>query len=203
MRRADRTVAGVAVDGTAVPLLTDAEGHLEAEIAAGDENIGNVDVVSVPADPFGTNADAAVAAGAAGSIQAKLRRLTQQLDDLKTDIVLAAGTNNIGDVDIASIAAGTNRIGSVSLAPSETVLAGTQAATLAAAALNSGVTLACSEVCVQNDPTSASNLLVGNGTSQPFVLRPGESLSLPADDVAAVFVKIAAGSSTVNWIGVS
>lgn len=68
----------------------------DASIAAGDNNIGNVDVVTVPSDPFGANADAAVAAGAAGSIQAKLRRLTQGVEDLKTTIVLAAGSAAIG-----------------------------------------------------------------------------------------------------------
>lgn len=41
-----------------------------ASIAAGDNNIGNVDVLTVPADPFGANADAA---SATGSISAKLR----------------------------------------------------------------------------------------------------------------------------------
>mgnify|MGYP001586779144 CR=1 FL=1 len=39
-------------------------------LPAGDNNIGNVDVVTVPADPFGANADAA---SATGSISAKLR----------------------------------------------------------------------------------------------------------------------------------
>jgi hypothetical protein len=39
-------------------------------IAAGDNNIGNVDIVTVPSDPFGANADAA---SATGSISAKLR----------------------------------------------------------------------------------------------------------------------------------
>lgn len=39
-------------------------------IAAGNNNIGDVDVASVPADPFGANADAA---SATGSISAKLR----------------------------------------------------------------------------------------------------------------------------------
>src|SRR3990167_9372023 len=39
-------------------------------IAAGDNNIGNVDIVTVPADPFGANADVA---SATGSISAKLR----------------------------------------------------------------------------------------------------------------------------------
>ena len=83
-----------------------------ASIAAGDNNIGNVDVVTLPADPLGANADAVVAAGAAGSISAKLRAISR---DIVANIVLAAGTNNIGDVDVASIAAGDNNIGNVDI----------------------------------------------------------------------------------------
>src|SRR3990167_1526264 len=45
-----------------------------------------VDVGGVPADPFGANADAVVAAGTAGSIQAKLRRLTTDMDAIKTAV---------------------------------------------------------------------------------------------------------------------
>lgn len=89
------------------------DGTVTANLAAGTNNIGDVDVLTVPADPFGANADATVAAGAAGSISAKLRRATQGLEDLKTLIVLAAGTNaigklaansgvDIGDVDVTS-----------------------------------------------------------------------------------------------------
>lgn len=91
---------------------------------------------------LGAVADAIVAAGATGTVSAKLRRATQGLEDLKTLIILAAGANiigkvgidqttpgttngvqvnaalpagnnNIGDVDIASIAAGSNIIGNV------------------------------------------------------------------------------------------
>ncbi|MBU1173086.1 MAG: hypothetical protein KKD44_26280, partial [Proteobacteria bacterium] len=40
--------------------------------------------------------DAIVAAGAAGTLSAKQRRMTQGLEDLKTMIILAAGTNVIG-----------------------------------------------------------------------------------------------------------
>jgi len=105
-------------------------------IAAGDNNIGNVDIVTVPADPFGANADAAATAGSTGSIQAKLRLATSQLDSIKTavetidntvggselqvDVVgaLPAGTNaigklaansgvDIGDVDVTSVITGT------------------------------------------------------------------------------------------------
>jgi hypothetical protein len=56
-----------------------------------------VSVDSVPADPFGANADAIVAAGAAGSISAKLRRISQGLEDLKSliadDAAFVPGTS--------------------------------------------------------------------------------------------------------------
>lgn len=55
------TVQGVAA---MTPLLT------TTTLAAGAANIGDVDVLTVPADPFGVNADAA---SATGSISAKLR----------------------------------------------------------------------------------------------------------------------------------
>lgn len=85
--------AGTGTDGATVPRVTlatnvalpagaNAIGKLAANsgvdigdvdvtsIAAGDNNIGNVDIVTVPADPFGANGDAA---SATGSISAKLR----------------------------------------------------------------------------------------------------------------------------------
>ena len=73
--------------GTALPAGTNNIGDVDiASIAAGDNNIGNVDVVTVPADPFGANADAAATAGSTGSIQAKLRLMTSQLDAIKTAV---------------------------------------------------------------------------------------------------------------------
>lgn len=97
-------------------------------ISAGDNNIGNVDIVTVPTDPFGATADAAVTAGATGSISAKLRSISR---DLVANIVLAAGANaigklaansgvDIGDVDVTSISAGSNLIGDVDLQPRTT-----------------------------------------------------------------------------------
>lgn len=102
-------------------------------IAAGDNNIGNVDIVTVPADPFGVNADAA---STTGSISAKLRSLATNLgavvagSELQVDIVgaLPAGTAaigklaansgvDIGDVDVTSISAGSNNIGNVGIIP--------------------------------------------------------------------------------------
>lgn len=73
---------------------------------------------------FGANADAIVAAGATGSIHAKLRRMTQGLEDLKTLIVLAAGTNVIGKVGIDQTTPGTTNGVVVNDAP--TLTKGTQ-----------------------------------------------------------------------------
>lgn len=67
----------------ALPAGTNAIGKLAANSGV---DIGDVDVTSVPADPFGANADAAVAAGATGSIQAKLRRISSDIDAIKTAV---------------------------------------------------------------------------------------------------------------------
>lgn len=76
------TVGAVTAITNALPAGSNAIGKLAANsgvdigdvditsIAAGDNNIGNVDIVTVPTDPFGVNADAA---SATGSISAKLR----------------------------------------------------------------------------------------------------------------------------------
>lgn len=99
-------------------------------IAAGVNNIGDVDVLTVPADPFGANADAVVAAGAIGSISAKLRRATQGLEDLKTTIVLAAGANIIGKVGI------DQTLPSTALTPFTTALSASTAIAVKASAGN-------------------------------------------------------------------
>jgi len=43
-------------------------------------------ITEVPADPFGSNSSAVVAAGAEGDLSAKLRRLTADLDSVKTAV---------------------------------------------------------------------------------------------------------------------
>ncbi|MBA7496286.1 hypothetical protein ES702_06885 [subsurface metagenome] len=67
-------------------------GYYDVKIADGDDAT------------LGAIADAIVAAGAEGTISAKLRRLTQGLEDLKTTVSLAAGTNLIGKVQLAGMA---------------------------------------------------------------------------------------------------
>ncbi|HEY1268829.1 MAG TPA: hypothetical protein VGH16_16355 [Candidatus Binatia bacterium] len=86
------------IDGKITAVNTGAV-TISSALPAGNNNIGDVDVASVPADPFGANADAAVAAGAAGSVQAKLRRISADVDAIKTavetidNIVSGSGAN--------------------------------------------------------------------------------------------------------------
>lgn len=98
-------------------------GGLPAALSAG----GGIKagLVDVPADPFGANADLAVAAGAAGSIQAKLRRLTADLgsvlgfvDGLEALLggglpasLTGSGALKVGNVD--PLPAGSARVGKV------------------------------------------------------------------------------------------
>jgi hypothetical protein len=69
-------VTGAEGSKTVVDLPGDATNGLDVDVTrlpalvAGSANIGDVDVLTVPADPFGANADAA---SATGSISAKLR----------------------------------------------------------------------------------------------------------------------------------
>jgi hypothetical protein len=132
---ASGTAAG-ASDGTNMqPLLVDGSGNLkvaaQTSTPSGTNVIGKVgidqttpgttDSVSVATAQgagatIGAAADAIVAAGAVGSLSAKLRRATQGLEDLKTLIVLAAGTNVIGKVGIDQTTPGTTDSVSVATA---------------------------------------------------------------------------------------
>jgi hypothetical protein len=169
--RRDANTTLVDTTNEVAPLQVNATGELKVAqiqaLPAGTNNIGDVDVLTVPADPFGANADAA---SATGSISAKLRGIATALGitaldlgtgtggtrtlrtfrdtaqfvggtgvdstavqrvSLATNVALPAGTNaigklaansgiDIGDVDVTSIAAGTNKIGDVDIAPRTT-----------------------------------------------------------------------------------
>ena len=71
------------------------------------KSIGDIAALENLVTRIGQTTDAIVAAGAGGSIAAKLRRATQGLEDLKTLIVLAAGANIIGKVGIDQTTPGT------------------------------------------------------------------------------------------------
>ncbi len=83
---ATQPVSHAALTELAAAIDTEVQVDVVGALPAGTNNIGDVDVLSVPADPFGANADAAATAGSTGSIQAKLRLVTSQLDSIKTAV---------------------------------------------------------------------------------------------------------------------
>ena len=101
------------VNGLPVSLLTgtNAIGKLGANSGV---DIGDVDVLSLPADPLGANADAVVTPGGAGSISGKLRQMSSDLDAVKTSVEIldniVSGSEAQVDV-VAPLPAGTNAIG--------------------------------------------------------------------------------------------
>jgi len=88
------------------------------------KTIGDIAALENLITRIGQTSDAIVAAGATGSVAAKLRRATQGLEDLKTLIVLAAGTNLIGAVNPrAEAGAGQAPVGVTVTAASTQILA--------------------------------------------------------------------------------
>lgn len=146
----------VNASGAAVPVTDNAgsltvDGTVTANLAAGTNNIGDVDVLSLPAIPAGTNnigdidvlTVPAPLSTTGGGTEAAALRVTVASDstgvlsvddnggsltvDGTVTANLAAGTNNIGDVDVLTIAAGDNNIGNVDIVtmPNVTLAAGT------------------------------------------------------------------------------
>jgi hypothetical protein len=58
----------------------------------------------------------------------------------------------------------------------------------------------CREALIQSDPANTTNLLVGNVTAQTIVLTPGQSITVPIISLSLIYVKMASGTGTVNWL---
>ena len=56
-------------------------------------------------------------------------------------------------------------------------------------------------ILVQNDPTNATDIRVGDSSAQNVRLQPGESISFDFVLIEAVFVTAVSGSPVVNWLG--
>ena len=164
--------------GNPIPAVLTAGTAAFGKLAANSGvDIGDVDVLTLPSDPLGANADAAVTAGSTGSISGKLRQMSSDIDavktavegtlgvsgtvtanlsttdntvldnieagidELKTSIVLAAGTNaigklaansgvDIGDVDVLSLPALVRTTDSIAAAlQTDAIMNGTTALT--------------------------------------------------------------------------
>jgi hypothetical protein len=112
-------------------------------IAAGDNNIGNVDIAS--AIPAGTNLIGKV------GIDQTTPGTTNRVD---IGAAIPAGTNNIGDVDILSIAAGDTNIGNVDVVTMPAI---------AMPAVASSIKLS---------PTGGSKTVSTTGTGEALVAAP-------------------------------
>lgn len=101
-------------------------------------------------------------------------------NEIQADIVgaLPAGTNNIGDVDVASIAAGDNNIGNVDLASA--IPAGTNAIgklTQPATGTLANVTMTGSSVTAAASNVSRRNLMIYNDSGVTVYVKLGSSAS--------------------------
>ena len=56
------------------------------------------------------------------------------------------------------------------------------------------------EVIVQNDPGSAVNAFIGNEFNQYLVLTPGQSITIPINNLNRVWAGTAGGAATINWL---
>lgn len=82
---------------------------------------------------------------------------------------------------------------------SATFVDGTVVAGAGATQLNGGVSLPCSSVLVQADPSNATDVYVGSSASQSIRLTAGQAEQLSIRDASAVWVKAVSGAPRVNW----
>ena len=151
-------------------------------IAAGTNNIGDVDVLTVPADPFGANADAA---SATGSLSAKMRGIATALGVTALD--LGQGTGGSRTLRVA--------IDSAQLDGSEyeTVAASQTAQTLGATGATGDF---ISGVLIVPATTSPGNvLLLDNATS--ITIFAGGATS--ASNLVPFFVPLGMFSVSGAW----
>ena len=125
----------VSIDDNAGSLTVDGSVSLAAAIPAGTNNIGDVDVLTVPAplNVTGGGVELGALRVTIANDSTGLLSIDDNAGSLTVDgsvslaAAIPAGTNNIGDVDVLTIAAGDNNIGNVDIVtmPNVTLAAGT------------------------------------------------------------------------------
>lgn len=182
---------------TAAELIDNAVAGSEMQVdvvgplPAGTNNIGDIDVLTVPSDPFGANADAAAAAGGAGSISAKLRHISSAIDSVKTAVELLdnaiAGSEMQVDV-VGALPAGNNIMGRVVPVPAATGGASTHK-TISAASTNATSVKASAgqiyAIVAHNINAAVRYLKIYNKASAPTVGTDTPVLTLPIPGNAA------------------
>lgn len=149
--RRDANTSLVDTTNEVAPLQVNATGELKVAqiqaLPAGTNNIGDVDIVTVPADPFGVNADVS---SATGSISAKLRAAATALEIIDDwDETDRAKVNSI--VGQAGVAAG----------------AGTDSAATQRVTPSTGATSTLTNVA---DVATSTTLLSAAATRRKFII---------------------------------
>lgn len=161
---------------------------------------------------LGAIADAIVAAGAAGSVSAKLRRATQGLEDLKTLIVLAAGTNIIGKVGIDQTTPGTtngvqvNNTVTTTESVATTIFNGKTTVTTAGTRVVLAASQAVKSVIIKALSTNSGIIYVGNATvaaSNGFELLAGDTVSMDIANLNTVNIDSSINTQSVTYIGIN
>lgn len=155
----------------------------------------------------GAIADAIVAAGATGTQSAKLRRLTQGIEDLKTAIILAAGSAIIGKVGIDQTTPGTtngvqvNNTVTTSQASPTTIFNGKTLVTTATTRVVLASSQAIKSVTIKALSTNGGVIYVGDtsvSSTNGFQLSAGDSVSMDIANLNTVNI-----DSSVNGEGVT
>lgn len=171
-----RSAAGRLVAAAGLCFVTGAADARTFIEAPGDASNGmDVDVTRAPADPFGLNADAAVAAGATGSMQAKFRLMTTLLDAIATSLNLLDNTvtSNRLQVDIVS--------GGLTITRPATSAVTTQATTQTVATLKASNTNRLGLI-IYNESASVLYVKLGSGaTTADWTYKVDPDSGIPPD----------------------
>jgi len=187
-------------------------GTVTANIAAGTNNIGDVDVLTLPAITIAaaqtlTNVTTVGTITNAVTVQATnldVRDLTFAGDKVDASgTVLGAGTNNIGDVDVLtlpSIPAGTNNIGDVdilSIAAGDNNIGNVDIVTMPNVVIGSGTVTAVTSI---TNPVAVTQ----SGTwDEVGINDSGNSITVDAPVGTPVFVRLSDGASAITTLPVS
>lgn len=60
--------------------------------------------------------------------------------------------------------------------------------------------LSIKEVVLQADEDNNTFVLVGNSTKQTIKLSPGQSITIPVDDLSLLYAKVDTGTAQLNWL---
>lgn len=72
--------------------------------------------------------------------------------------------------------------------------------TLSTTAESLASSVATWECIVQNDPDNTVDFLVGDATAQTIQLSPGQSITIPIQDVSAIWADAVSGTPTANYL---